>query len=203
MKLGFRIHVHLFTTLLMSMGLVACHEVKPPEETVSEHQSTVSTHHVQQHDMEGESLKNLVSQPGIYSEIEPQQQLSESAKKLMGRYHVRLSCQDPIALCKEGSADFIVTLLDNGHVRRTIIYLGAVSPIEDRQYRQDRWSYNEKTGEVIVHLPEGADFYMHVNEHNNLVMDLDKMLSVSAANKAFFEQNPMPLYAYELKKDQN
>ncbi len=42
------------------------------------------------------------------------------------------------------------------------------------------------------------EVYFHVNSENNLVMDLDKILTV---NKAYFSAgNPVPLQAYVLKK---
>lgn len=180
-------------TLLIS----ACHD----RSSVEHVEATVASSEIEIEEGNGVSLTKLVAQPGgIYSEVHTASELSDNAKKLVGRYYLRMNCEDPLALCTKGAADFIVNLLADGRVRRTIVYLGNVSPIDDRQYRQDQWSYDDASNTVIIHLPEGADLYVRVNEKKNLVIDRQRSLRASSQNHAFFMKNGLPLEDYEFQR---
>lgn len=129
--------------------------------------------------------------------------LPENARSFVGRYHAYISCEDAFALCEKGNAEFILNLLPNGSAHRTLMYLGKMNHegntlSENQSYQKNQWSYDQKNQEIVIKHENGMEVYFHVNSENNLVMDLDKILTV---NKAYFSAgNPAPLQAYVLKK---
>ena len=190
----------MIAVLLISAVLTACHDQSSIEEP-ERNKDAIASSELDAEQGEGVSLTKLVAQPGgIYSDGHTATELSEKAKQLVGRYYLRMSCEDPLALCSKGGADFIVNLLEDGRVRRTIVYLGNVSPIDDRQYRQDQWSYDDTSNTIIIHLPEGADLYIRINEKKNLVIDRERSLNASQQNYEFFSKNGLPLEDYEFQK---
>lgn len=200
MKIDNRISAAVIIATLIAVAYIFYYQSYPFDESLLDQRNNAAFNVGKAE--QGESLKNLVAKPaGGYEENMQQNQLSVQAKKIVGRYWVRVSCEDPIVKCKDGSADYIVTLLDTGDVRRTIVYLGSVAPIKERQYRKDIWKYNEANQEVVIHLVEGAKFYLDVNQAQNLVINIEKTLADSAENQAFFSQRNLPLENYELKRD--
>lgn len=186
--------------IFLSVSLQSCHDISPLDESTLPQKELASAQALA--DQSGVSLKTVVSRPGvIYADQKKSDALlSDEAKLLVGRYHVRLSCEDPIALCKEGEADFIVNLLPDGYVRRTIVYLGSVSPIDEGQYRQDQWTFDAKRQEVVVHLVEGAKFYLELNDAKNLVMNINRTRNASIENQKFYAEFYLPRQPYELQK---
>jgi hypothetical protein len=187
----------LLYVMLLGGSLSACHDVS----TVEENELQVKNDLMVNSQEQGISLKKMVTQPGgIYSEMHNVVELSNEGKKLVGRYYVRMTCDEPLALCTKGSADFIVNLLDDGRLRRTIIYLGNVSPIDDRQYREDKWTYDDETKTIIIELLEGPKMYVRVLPNKSLMIDRHRTLHASEENYKFFIENGLPLSDYEFKR---
>lgn len=200
MKIDNRISAAVIITTLLVVAYIFYYQSQPLDESALEQRNNAAFN--LEKAGQSESLKNLVAKPGgIYKENLPQNHLSEEAKQLVGRYMVRLECEDPIVSCESGSVDYIVTLLDSGYARRTIVHLGNVSAINERQYLKNIWVYNDERKEIVVYLEEGAKFFLDVNKAQNLVMNVEKTLAESPDNQAFFAKNTVPLRAYELKRD--
>ena len=50
----------------------------------------------------------------------------EDAKAFIGRYHTEIDCDGRFAPCTEGKAEFILTLMPDGTVHRSILQYGKV-----------------------------------------------------------------------------
>jgi hypothetical protein len=127
--------------------------------------------------------------------------LSEAAKAYVGRYTVRMDCSDRFARCTEGQADLIVTLLEDGTARRSIVHTGNVSFDANWYYRKDYWSYDEINHQIVLHRDTGVEFFYNISKEHHLIMDLEKILYGTELNREYFAQsNPPPAKAYVLKK---
>lgn len=135
--------------------------------------------------------------------------LPTKAEAFIGRYHVQISCDDPFAKCEKGNAEFIINLLADGTAHRTFVYMGKMtyenSDVKaNRSYQKNTWIYDEAQHEIIVNRIEGIQFFYKVDEKNNLVMDLDKILNGTEENRVYFRQHhTAPMQAYVLKKFDN
>lgn len=136
--------------------------------------------------------------------------ISAKAESLIGRYSVTINCKDRFALCDQGNAQFIINLLPDGTAHRTFVYPGKVTYDNNeiksnRSYEKNTWVYDEENHEVIVNRIEGTQFFYKVDEHQNLVMDLEKILNSSENNRLYFREteHPAPEKAYILKKVDN
>ena len=106
---------------------------------------------------------------------------------------------------------FILTLLPDGTVHRSIVHYGKVFVNNSRRvqtesnmtYRKDRWTINPEQTELIVDRKEGAKFYYTIKSPTHLVMNLEKIYDEKErANQQLFDQGyPAPSKAYELVKD--
>jgi len=128
------------------------------------------------------------------------------AEAFVGRYHAQIDCEDPFAMCNKGNAEFIINLLADGTAHRTFVYMGKVTNDSNiiksnRTYQKNTWIYDEATHEIIVNRIEGIQFFYKVDSQHNLVMDLDKILNGTEANRLYFRQhNLAPTKAYVLYK---
>lgn len=127
--------------------------------------------------------------------------LDQAAQPYAGRYHVSVSCEDPIVKCNGGSADFILNLLPDGTAHRTIIHLGTITFESHQQYRQDRWIYHPEMNQIILQRANGVEFLYTVNGVNSIVMDRRKIRDYSPKNIEYFAQGgAYPLHDYVLKR---
>ena len=127
--------------------------------------------------------------------------LTEVAKPYVGRYTVTIDCSDRFIRCNEGQADLVLTLLEDGTARRSIVYTGLVAFDNNLHYRKDSWSYDEIHHQIILHRDTGVEFFYNVTEENDLIMDLEKVINGTELNRKYFaEGNPVPAKAYMLKK---
>lgn len=134
--------------------------------------------------------------------------LPEQAKVYAGRYHASIPCDDGFIPCKEGTAEFILNLLPDGTVHRSIIHYGKIfadKPVTQEgntTYRKDMWSLDEANHEIIVHRKEGVIFYYHIQGKNHLVMDVARISNDTVgANKEMFKNGyPKPAKAYVLTR---
>jgi hypothetical protein len=135
--------------------------------------------------------------------------LASKAEEFVGRYHVQMSCEDPFAKCEKGNAEFIINLLADGTAHRTFVYMGKMTyentdVKSSRSYQKNTWIYDEVQHEIIVNRIEGIQFFYKVDEKNNLVMDLDKILNGTEENRLYFKQHhTAPTKAYVLKRFDN
>ena len=132
------------------------------------------------------------------------------AKTFVGRYHTEIDCDGRFAPCTEGKAEYILALLPDGTVHRSIFQYGKVfidntrsSTAHNTTYRKDRWSINPERTELVINRKEGASFYYTIKDSNHLVMNLEKIYSEKEkTNRELFERGyPAPSKAYELVKD--
>lgn len=126
--------------------------------------------------------------------------VSEFLKRFVGRYHVEISCNDPIVNCTDGDAEFILNLLADGTAHRTIVHLGKISTITD-DYFDDHWTYDDTQRQIIVHRSNGLFFFYDLDSDDNLIFNIPKTVDFNELNRAYFAQgNPIPLHSYTLKK---
>ena len=106
---------------------------------------------------------------------------------------------------------FILTLLPDGTVHRSIVHYGKVFVNNSRRvqtesnvtYRKDRWTINPEQTELVVDRKEGAKFYYMIKSPTHLVMNLEKIYDEKErVNQQLFDQGyPAPSKPYELVKD--
>ncbi|OTG80650.1 hypothetical protein [Acinetobacter sp. ANC 4648] len=135
-------------------------------------------------------------------------QLSEQQLKYVGRYSTQINCSDHFVDCEKGTVEYILNLLPDGTAHRTIVYSGRMHLDTDNQgntiqpYRKDTWSY--ENNEIVIHLAEGAEFYYTIDEQQNLVMNLEKILeSNKRKNHVFANKDSIPDQAYVLMKSKS
>ena len=122
------------------------------------------------------------------------------AQSYIGRYKVTISCDDAFVSCNEGTAEFIINLLEDGSAHRTIIHLGTITYASVKQYNKDRWSYDEKAHQIILHRASGVQFFYNIRSDKSLKMDLNKIANATEVNQKYFrEGGALPQKAYVLK----
>lgn len=167
------------------------------------------------HSSEGKKLTDLAGQATLPAVVDMQSQDQQSgeiptkAETFVGRYHVQMSCEDPFAKCDKGSAEFIINLLPDGTAHRTFVYMGKITYENNdiksnRAYQKNTWIYDELNHEIVINRIEGIQFYYKVDEQNDLVMDIDKIINGTEENRLYFSQHhTAPTKAYVLKKFDN
>ncbi|WP_216935150.1 MULTISPECIES: hypothetical protein [unclassified Acinetobacter] len=204
--------------VLGSMGILpACHQqqVKPEQESqaVSEEGVKISAANTTA-DVVASSAKSLTQVAAqarlpLETDLNPPT-VPDDAKKFIGRYHTEIECDGRFAPCSEGTAKFILTLLPDGTVHRSILQYGKVfidntknTSANNITYRKERWFINPERTEVVVNRREGASFYYTIKDANHLVMNLEKIYSEKErVNRELFDRGyPAPSKAYELVKD--
>ena len=150
----------------------------------------------------GQSLVPKDHEKNGYSRV-----LTQSEKKLVGRYIVTIPCHDPVARCgekEEGSVDFILNLASDGSVYRLIKSLGMIQldtrKNVDNDRRYDHWSqiYINNQMYVVTSYATGMHFYYKVLPNNSLMMDLKRTRLINL--QEYRQGYPFPIQEYELKK---
>lgn len=152
--------------------------------------------------VEGQKLRQIATQvvPPARHRISTRK-VPEDALPYVGRYQVVMSCEDRFAYCKQGTADFMISLLEDGTAYRSIIHLGRITFDTENQYRQDAWSYDKQNHQIILHRASGVEFFYDIDAEGHIIMDLDKIASATETNRKYFAQgHPLPMYAYKLEK---
>ena len=111
------------------LGLVGCNQ--PLEEPVAEqmeleNQAASSS----SPDTEGNKLTQVAGQatlPPVDNATKTRKKIPESDEPYVGRYRSAISCSDPLMKCKEGTADLVINLLQDGRAYRTIIHFGKIT----------------------------------------------------------------------------
>lgn len=152
--------------------------------------------------VEGQKLRQIASEVVLPERNRVSNaKVPEQARPYVGRYKVVMRCDDPFIFCKEGTADFMISLLEDGTAHRTIIYLGSIQSASEDQYRQDTWSYNSQTHQITLHRASGVEFFYNIDHEGNIVMDLDKIANASQVNRDYFAKTKrFPTQAYKLLK---
>lgn len=208
-----------FGLMLGGMGMLqACdrHQVKPEQELQAESGQEgvkISAANAQPDvvPVSAKSLTQVAGQATLRAETESNLAVvPDYAKDFIGRYYTEIDCDGNFAPCNEGKAEFILTLMPDGTVHRSILQYGKVfidnaksSTASNITYRKDRWFINPERTEVVVSRKEGANFYYTIKDSNHLVMNLDKIYSEKERiNRELFDRGyPAPSKAYELVKD--
>lgn len=152
-------------------------------------------------DMPSKRLSEVAGQPVSPSADDADKALvPEAALAYVGRYQVKISCDDAYVKCEKGTADFILTLLPDGNAHRSIVYLGRVMAGTQMNYHLDYWMYDEATHQIIVHHSNGVEIFYDIDDRQNLRMDIEKIATVSTVNQQYFSRNPLPAHAYYLEK---
>lgn len=121
----------------------------------------------------------------------------------VGRYYANVDCNDGFAPCKEGTAEFILTLLADGTVYRSILQHGKVFTFKNEKqtnantYQKDRWAINPERTELIVYRKEGVNIYYDIKDNAHLIMNVEKTQRLNERPTEF----KMPTVSYVLKKD--
>ena len=165
--------------------------------------------------VDGKKLTDVAGQATVPASVEVNDQkqmtnaISKNAKALVGRYHVKISCEDRFAMCEKGNSEFIINLLPDGTAHRTFVYMGKITYEKNeiktnRSNQKNTWTYDEKSHEIIVHRLEGNIFFYKVDANKNLMMDIDKILNGTEENKLYFQQHhTAPTKAYVLERFEN
>ena len=125
------------------------------------------------------------------------------AEDFVGRYYTKVNCNDGFAPCKEGTAEFILTLLADGTVYRSILQHGKVFTFKnelethDNSYQKDHWAINPERTELIVYRKEGVNLYYDIQDNVHLVMNVEKTQRLNQRPAEF----KLPHVSYVLKKD--
>ena len=186
--------------LLTALVLTACEEKPSVDEKIFTSQTEGAGNGAKE---QSNSLSKVADRSGIQQAEDDQAHfsLSEVAKPFIGRYKVKVDCLDGFVLCSEGEADFILTLLEDGTTRRSVVQTGNVAFDTNWHYRKDSWSYDEIHHQIVVHRDTGVEFFYNVTDEYNLIMDLEKVINGTEVNREYFAAgNPTPTKAYVLKK---
>lgn len=127
-------------------------------------------------------------------------QLDQAALPYIGRYQASIGCEDPFARCDQGTTEFIINLLPDGTAHRTFIHMGRLKFSSAKQYRKDRWTYDEEHQQIVLHRESGVTFYYDAHQPNQITMNLERIANASADNKEYFQTNPFPQKAYSLQR---
>lgn len=136
----------------------------------------------------------------VHSSTDHSDLMRPEALAYVGRYHVSVGCDDPLAMCEDGSSEFILNLLPDGTAHRTINHLGAITFESKRQYQQDRWTFEPELNQITLHRANGVKFFYQVADQK-LVMDRDKIRQGTQANIDYFDKGgAFPSQVYVLQK---
>lgn len=129
--------------------------------------------------------------------------LPDYALDFVGRYYTKVKCNDGFAPCSEGTAEFVLTLLADGTVYRSIVQHGKIftfkNEIKDEKsiYRKDRWQVNPERTELVVYRKEGIDIYYDIKDNTQMVMNIEKTKRLNSKQGVL----QLPNISYVLKKD--
>lgn len=197
---------------VFSLSFIGCSPTPQPAADKGESSASTVASEVQAKQDHGKKLTQVAGQATLPNDDEIKSApVPEHAKIFIGRFHAKVKCDDSFIPCPEGDAEFILNLLPDGTVHRSIIQIGKVfaektnTPGINVKYRKDTWSVNEAHTELVVHRKEGVNFYYHVINENKITMDLDKIRQgeVDRNQELFSKGYPQPQHAYTLVKDPN
>lgn len=131
-------------------------------------------------------------------------------QQFVGRYRTEIQCDGHFFPCETGKADFILNILPDGSVHRSVVRLGKVFAEKQRpgfpilNYQRDTWSINEDSKELVVHRKEGLNFYYRVLDSQTLQMNLNKSNHLDADNQKLYARGfPKLEQVYTLKRIPN
>lgn len=137
--------------------------------------------------------------------------VTASTQKYAGRYHTRISCKDAFADCESGEAEYILTLLPDGSAYWNVIHFGQVGVSDgakiaalDQRCPTFEWQVNAAERELNVRcILSDINFYYRVDQHQNLVVNIDKLKSSDAGKtRRFLERYYfVPEHEYVLVKE--
>ena len=115
----------LIHSIVMSLGLFTfygCHDNAPIDESKLGYDYE---HEQRDLSIMGGKLSQIAAHTiGDIDPAEPLPRLAtlpEQAQAFVGRYVAHVSCQDAFIPCEQGSADYILTLLEDGTAREVVI----------------------------------------------------------------------------------
>lgn len=186
--------------IAVSAGLIGCH--KPVEDSVAKQIKAETSAVNDTQDRKLTEVAGRATVPVEQAESRIKKAIPDYAEPYIGRYQATISCDDPFVRCKDGIADYVINLQEDGIAHRTLIHSEQISFASNLYHRQDHWSYDRQNHQVILHRSNGVDFFYNIDKDQNLVMDLDKIAHASALNEQYFaEGNPFPQQAYRLLKE--
>lgn len=190
---------HIATSLvLLMLSLIACDSQYSSHNPIID--DVLRDKIAQQ--VEGQKLRQIASEVVVPGRGRVSNaKVPEQARPYVGRYKVEMRCEDPFINCEQGTADFIISLLEDGTAHRSIIYLGSIQFASEEQHREDTWSYDPNTHQIILHRASGVEFFYDIDADGNIVMDLDKIANATPINREYFaEGHRFPTQAYKLVK---
>lgn len=189
--------------LMLMFGITACDKNNQTDITHIGDDTFQTSSKDDYEPLTGKKLTEVAGQAAIPAGDEfIAQGVTDNELPYVGRYHARVDCKDPVVFCSEGTADFILNLLDDGTAYRIIIHSGKITFASEKQYRQDHWKYDEINHQIILKRESGVEFFYDIDDAKNITMNLDRIANGSEVNKKFFQEgNPFPHEAYKLKRE--
>lgn len=127
--------------------------------------------------------------------------LSAQEKQYVGRYQTVIDCEDQFVSCNQGTADFMLHLLEDGTAHRSVIHSGKITFHSAEQHRQDQWSYDSTRHQIILQRANGVKFFYDIPHEGQLQMNLEKTAHATVKNRAYFTAGyALPAKAYTLVK---
>lgn len=157
----------------------------------------------------GTKLTEVAGRATLPKEDSPiKEEIPPYAQEFAGRYHAMISCDEHFVPCSKGEAEYILNLLPDGTMHRSIVHYGKVfadklaTDQRNTNYRKDTWLVNPEATEIIVQRKEGVNFYYKIIDRDHIIMDLEKINNGNGGrNKRMFEQGvPRPERAYMLTR---
>lgn len=203
---------YVVLTCVLSIGLSACDHQQPEHDRVSnrQHSTAIDSQKSALSEEKGSKLADVAGQATLPVKITRSETgsgvLSSEALQYVGRYHVRIPCADPVALCKDqkGEIDYVLNLLQDGTGYRKRVSMGRIT-LDDRQntksFDPDQWNYHAGQ-QIVVTMPTGGDLYFRVLDQDHLQMDLNTTTHADqGGNKQRLgESFILPRYPYTLTR---
>ena len=198
---------------MLGVGLSACDHQQPEQDQVSDqqHSTPVDSQKSVLPAERGSKLADIAGQARLPVKMARSEHgsgtLSSEALQYVGRYHVRIPCADPVALCQDrkGEIDYVLNLLQDATSYRKRVSMGRIT-LDDRQntksFEPDQWSYHAGQQQIVVTMPIGGDLYFKVLDQDHLQMDLTATINADQGeNKRRLGENfILPQYPYTLKR---
>lgn len=197
------------STLLLLVGCRQKQELDPLQ-VVNDGSSKVDFAKLAHKDVDAVTLADVISQSNVPHNTHlpfknNERTVSALQLEYVGRYQTSMSCEQALINCENGQVQYILNLLPDGTSHRMLVQSGRVYARHQgmvQSYRQDLWSLDEDHHEIVVHLREGPDVFYKIDQHNNLMMDLEKTIYRDAKSQRFFGSSyPVPTYAYVLVRN--
>lgn len=177
---------HLMCMGVIGMSLTACDASNSSHEHVSSQHVRPSEMNVQIDS--GKKLSDVAGQATlpVSQHAFKNAEISEDALRYVGRYHTRIACVDTAFNCPQGSAEYILTLLEDGTAHQTLVNpgrLGAEGNIKEKSaYRQDNWTLDKTHNQIVIELNEGVDIYYKIEPDQDLKLNLARTIDHEKLN---------------------